>query len=135
MKKFVGVVTFPDTKIHSSAYGKKYNFLTDIQGLKVGDKLVVDTQNGITIAEFVAYDALGFGETGVKAPTKWIIQKVDMEAHEARVKAAKDLEKLKVQMEARRKQAEEISIYRILAKEDPEMAKLLEEYEKAQEVL
>lgn len=135
MKKFVGVVTFPDTKVHSSAYGKKYNFLTDIQGLKVGDKLVVDTQNGVTIAEFVAYDALGFGETGVKTPTKWIIQKIDMEAHEVRIKAAKDLEKLKVQMEARRKQAEEISIYRILAKEDPEMAKLLTEYEKAQEVL
>lgn len=135
MTKKIAVVIFPNTDRYSSSFGKRYNFVTDIEDLNQGDTVVVDTVNGLGIAQFEKYDELGFGETGKKQPTKWIVQKVDLDAHDKRIEAALKLKKLEAMMEKKRKEAEKIQIYSILAKEDPEMAKLLEEYKKAAEVL
>lgn len=135
MSKKVVIVTFPNTDRYSSSFGKKYNFLTDVENLQTGDKLIVDTVNGLQIADFVKYNELGFGETGVKTPVKWVIQKIDLDAHKKRVEAAIKAEKIKQMMEKKRKAAQEIEIYAILAKADPEMAQLLEEFKQLQEVL
>lgn len=125
-------VTFTVTKDpHAWGNPKKYNFLTNIEDLQAGDIVVVDTVNGFVLAEVVEYaeELKEFGETfGNKRP-KWVIQKVDVAAHEARLEKEKRLKDVKKLMEVERKKAEEKQIYRILAKENPEMAKLLEEME------
>jgi hypothetical protein len=134
MKK-VAVVTFPDTAHLSASFNKQYNFVTEVDELQQGDVVVVDTINGLRIANFVRYDDLGFGETGKKTPNRWLIQKVDLEAHNTRVEAATKIEKLKVMMEAERKKAQELEIYEILAKENPAMKTLLEEFKQLQELV
>ncbi len=133
--KKVAVATFPNQSQYASSYGKEYNFVTDLEGLVKGDKIVVDTVNGIQIAEFIKYDSLGFGEEGKKMPVKWVVQKIDLEGHNQRVEAAAKVQKLKAMMEAKRKKAQELEIYEILAKNDPDMAKLVEEFKSLQEVL
>jgi len=125
MKKTVARITFPGTTYSAE---KKYNFQTSILDLEKGDKVVVDTVNGLVIAEFDSYDELGFGESGVKVPSKWVVQKIDVTAHNTRVEAAAKVIKIKAMMEARRKKSEEITVYAILAQEDPEMKALLDEY-------
>lgn len=132
MKKTVARITFPGTTYSAE---KKYNFQTSILDLEHGDKVVVDTVNGLVIAEFDSYDDLGFGETGIKVPSKWVVQKIDVTAHNTRVEAQIKLEKIKAMMEARRKKSEEITVYKILAQQDPEMQKLLDEYNLANGVL
>jgi hypothetical protein len=134
MKK-VAVVTFPDTDRLSSSFGKEYNFVTEVEGLEKGNIVVVDTINGLRICQFVRYDDLGFGNTGVKIPSRWLIQKIDLEAHTKRVEAAAKIEKIKVMMEIERKKAQELEIYEILAKQNPAMAELLEQFKQLQEVL
>lgn len=101
---------------------KHYDFKNDIAGLVVGDKVVVDASPGISVATVV-----GFKDVS-KAATKYIIQKVDLDTHKARLEKDKKLAEIKAKMEKRRKELQEIEIYQILAKEDSDMAKLLEEF-------
>lgn len=135
MSKKVAVVKFPNTDRYSSSYNKKYNFLTTVDNLQAGDTVVVDTVNGLQIANFVKYDDLGLGNTGVKTPHRWLIQKVELDEHNRRIEAVAKLEKLKVMMEVERKKAQELEIYEILAKQNPDMAVLLDEFKQLQEVL
>ncbi|HDR3499677.1 TPA: hypothetical protein QCN48_005142 [Bacillus toyonensis] len=118
MKKFVEV-TFDN-----NAYSKKYVFKNDIEGLAVGDKVVVETANGFSVATIN-----NFLETS-KIGTKFVVQKIDVEAHNTRLEKEKKLATVKAKMEERRKKLQEIEIYKILAKEDSEMATLLAEMEK-----
>lgn len=147
MKKLVAKVKFPDTvnfnsnpfsvTSGSASTNKLYNFITDIENLEVGDTVVVDTVNGLRLANFVEYshESHEFGETFSNKTPRWILQKVDLESHKSRVAAAEKAELLKKKMELRRKKAQEMEIYAILAKEDPEMAALLNEFKQLQEVL
>ncbi|MEW5952657.1 MAG: DUF4326 domain-containing protein [Bacillota bacterium] len=67
-----------------------YDFFTDLD-LQEGDPVVCDTVRGYSVGK-----AVGFVETSTKA-TNWIVQKVDVEGHRARMKerrAAKELEEL-----------------------------------------
>ncbi|PHA62822.1 hypothetical protein [Bacillus wiedmannii] len=104
---------------------KSYNFLTDIEDLKKGEKVVVDTVNGLAIAEVEKYVEY---PTGKVPASKWIVQKIDTASHEKRLENERYMNGLKLKMESRRKQLEEIQIYQLLAKEDPEMKAILEEY-------
>lgn len=130
MKKLVASVSFPQ-----NYHLKHYSFLTNIEDLKEGDKVVVDTVNGLQIVDFVKYSGEDkeFGETfGNKTP-KWIIQKVNLEEHNRRLETEKRVKDLKRKMELRRKKAEEVKIYEILAQADPEMAELLNEFKQLKE--
>ncbi|PHE70544.1 hypothetical protein [Bacillus wiedmannii] len=104
---------------------KSYNFLTDMEDLKKGEKVVVDTVNGLAIAEVEKYVEY---PTGKVPASKWIVQKIDTTSHEKRLENERLMNGLKLKMESRRKQLEEIQIYQLLAKEDPEMKAILEEY-------
>lgn len=115
LAKKIAVVEF------ESGY-KSYEFKTDIEDLHVGDYVVVDTSSGINVARVVEIK-----DYSNKA-TKWVIQKLDMTKHQERLEKEKKLKEIQAKMEARRKQLQELEIYRLLAKEDAEMAKLLEEY-------
>lgn len=99
--------------------GRDYDFKNDIEVLAIGDMVVVDTVNGVAVATVVGIKDIS------KTATKWVIQKVDLDAHKARLAQDKIVIELKAKMEARRKELEEVNIYRILAKEDNSMAELL----------
>ncbi|MGD2330696.1 hypothetical protein [Bacillus amyloliquefaciens] len=101
---------------------KEYAFRNDIEGIEVGDKVVVDTSNGFVVAEVTKVDVVS------NKASKYVVQKIDIEAHEKRIEKANKLIELKAKMEDRRKKLQEIEIYQILAKEDDEMAALLAEY-------
>jgi uncharacterized protein (DUF1919 family) len=104
---------------------KPYDFKTDLD-LKEGDLVVCDTARGYNVGQVV-----GIKESS-KSATKWIVCKVDLEAHQKRLEHEKKLAEIKAKMEQRRKKLESLQIYRMLAQEDPEMAKLLKEYEELQ---
>lgn len=106
----------------NSSY-KQYEFKNDIEGLEVGDIVVVDAAPGISIGTVTSF------KDDSKVAMKWVIQKVDLVAHNERLAREKKLVEIKAKMELRRKKLQEIEIYQILAKEDKDMAALLEEYQ------
>lgn len=120
MKKFVAI-KFKETPF------KSYHFLTDLEDLKVGDLVVVDTRNGFQLAEVEKYvtskklDSLDING-------KWVVQKIDMEQHFARVAKEKKMAELKAKMDSRRQQIQEYQLLVLMAKEDAGMKVLLDEY-------
>jgi hypothetical protein len=110
----VAVVQFP------SGY-KNYHFKNDIEDLKKGDTVVVDTINGMAVGLVV-----GFEDASVKAE-KWVVQKVDLEKHLERIERENKIKELKRKMEKRRKELEDIQLYVMLAKEDQEMAEMVKQ--------
>lgn len=117
MKKFISV-SFPSSPF------KSYQFLTDIEGLKQGDQVVVDTKNGLSIAEVEGYEEQ---KPGIK-DFKWVVQKVDLSAHEERIEKQRRVNALKRKMESRRKELEEVQLYALLAKEDESMKAIFDEF-------
>lgn len=114
------------TKDAKDMYGmtsKKYNYLTDIEGLQEGDMIVVHVRDSFDIAYFVEYDE------NVKEleNTKWIVIKVDLTAHYERVAKKERVKEIKEKLEKERQKAEELQIYEILAAANPKMKELLDE--------
>lgn len=60
----------------------EYSYLTDIEGLKEGDVLVVPTNNSYSIGYFSRYSS---NKKHIENATKIIVQKVDMEAYEIKL--------------------------------------------------
>lgn len=60
--------------------------------------------------------------------TRWIVQKVDLDAHERRIAKDKALSAIKKKMEVRGQKMEETAVYEVLAREDEGMRELLAEY-------
>jgi hypothetical protein len=60
----------------------EYFYLTDIDGLKEGDVLVVPTNNSYSIGYFSRYST---NKQHIKNASKWIVQKVDIETYEAKM--------------------------------------------------
>lgn len=116
---------YADVQFDNAPFSKLYQFLTDIEDLKSGDKVVVDTKNGLTIA---TVDSIGDNPNpGIKA-FKWVVQKVDLSAHEARIERERQLAALTRKMQARKQELQEIQIFALLAKEDDAMRQMLEEF-------
>lgn len=116
-RKFVSV------KFKTTPY-KDYHFLTDIEDLKRGDIVVVDTALGVNVAEVQEYVTKPYTE----AVAKWVISKVDLKAHKQRVARERKLMKIKEQMDARKQELQDIQLYEFLAAQDDSMADLLNEY-------
>lgn len=114
VKKIV-VVKFKDTV-------KSYSFKNDIAGLEEGDKVVVDTARGLQVAE-----VLGFKDV-CKSATKYIVQKIDLDAHQKRLEKEEKARAIRAKLEKRRKELEELELYEMLAAKDENMAELLKEY-------
>lgn len=126
MKKYASV-RFDE--LHDFGRSKQYQFVTDIQDLKIGDVVVVHTANGYKTAFFIKYD-----ETSVFENPKWIVQKVDTDSHKVKLERERKAKLIKKKMQERRAKLEEIQVYKILAKEDPEMMRLLQEYDEIEEL-
>lgn len=99
------------------------NFDPDLQ---VGDLCVVQSaSHGMGLAEVVNIKPRP--ELG-KELSREIVAKVDTSEYTARVEQRKKAAELKVKMQERAKQLQDIVLYQTLAKEDPEMAELLEKF-------
>ena len=125
MKRYVDINFHK--KEERESYTKNYQFLTDIQNLIEEDVVVVDTANGLQIGYVIGYDEVSkFDGNNVK----WVVQRVDLENHKINLERQEKLKVLKHKMENRRKKLEEIQIYEILSREDPDMKDLLDEFNK-----
>lgn len=60
----------------------EYSYLTDIEDLKEGDVVVVPTNDSYSIGIFSRYST---NKQHIKNASKWIIQKVDVEAFETKM--------------------------------------------------
>lgn len=102
--------------------GKDYDFLSDIP-LQHGDMVVIEDRNGFNLGEVV-----GVKRSSVNA-NKWIVDKVDTSTHVARREQEIKRKELEHAMEERMKKVNKLDRYRELAKSDPEMKRMLEEYQ------
>lgn len=101
---------------------KDYDYYTEEENLKDGDLVVVHARDDFELAYFSRYDE---GEDD--RDLKWVICKVDLSMHYGRI-ARKEKEKvLKEKLKKEAAKAQELQVYRILAKENPEIAALLNE--------
>lgn len=127
MKKLGCKVKFEkeDTGYYTS---KKYNYLTDIEDLQTGDLIVVHARESFALAYFDCYD----DTVEEKENTKWVISKVDLSEHYARIARKEKVKLIKEKLEAERKKTEELQIYEILAAANPEIRKLLNELKEIQ---
>ncbi len=60
----------------------EYSYFTDIEDLNEGDVVVVPTNNSYSIGYFSRYST---NKQHIKNATKWIVQKVDVEAYETKM--------------------------------------------------
>lgn len=95
--------------------------------LKEGDLCVVKSaHHGLGLAKVVAIIDVDPRDNRV---TREIVAKVDTDMYDFRVKARKDAAELKAKMQERAKQLQDIALYQMLAKDDPEMQSMLEQYQ------
>lgn len=105
-----------------------YEYANFDQDLQVGDCCVVmSAHHGLGIAEVV-----DFKETADQPVTREIVGKFDKAAYDARVAAREKAAELKAKMKARAKQLQDLAVFQLLAKEDDEMAQLLNEFKSLQ---
>ena len=100
---------------------KEYNYLTDLD-LKQRDLVVVDTVYGYKTATVCNL----FGEK--TTTTKWVVCKVDIEAFAVKLEELKRKQFIMNQMTQRMESVNQIAQFELVAKSDPEMAKLLEAF-------
>lgn len=60
-------------KFNKSSFSKTYAYKTNIRDLKIGDLLLVQAQDGYSIATFEEYTT-----TDEKLATKWVVQRLDV---------------------------------------------------------
>lgn len=121
MKKLGCKVTF--NKENTGLRAQKYNYLTDIEDLKIGDVIVVHARDSFALAYFAGYD----DTVEEKESTKWIVDKVDTSKHYHRIGQLEKARLLKEQLKKEAEKAKELELYEILAKNNPTIAILLEE--------
>jgi len=101
-----------------------YSFFADSEmNLKEGDTVVVDTRNGLQVATVREIDVIDQASVGVAS--KWVVDKVDLSAHEARIERQKRMKSVLAKLRARRKDFEEMALSEVLADKDNEVAELL----------
>lgn len=119
MKRIVGV------KFTNSGNSTIYAFFTDIDSLAINDDVVVDTQFGLSLGKIVETNKMKASNC-----TKWVITKVDLTEHKARLAREASLAEIESKLNARMKEIEKEMAFRIIAEKDSVMAKLLKEYQK-----
>lgn len=122
MKKSFVKVCFRTYGQDNDYSGREYEFGT-YQKLEVNDFVVVDTQNGMQIAKVVQVDTAG------EHSNKLVVCKIDLKQHEELVQKEKAKSELEAKMEARLKESVKLETFKKIAESDPEMKKLVEEFE------
>lgn len=96
------------------------------------DYVLCDTANGYSVTQ--VKEIVDKNDYNGVAVTKEVVCKVDFTDFNNRIEARKAKEKIKKQMDKLVKQNQELVLYQMLAKENPEMAAMLEEYKKLGDV-
>jgi len=79
MNETIALVKFRSS---SATEYMEYSYLTDIKDLKENDVVVVPTNSSYSIAHFSRYSD---NKQHVRNASKWIVEKVDIEAYENRM--------------------------------------------------
>ena len=112
-------VKFKDANPNWNSCGRIYNYLVDGLEIEVGDNVVVLTpSSGLTLVEVVSVSDKPEG-------TKYVVDKVDLAGHQARVDKQKLKEQLTKEIINRKNQIDENRILDLYAKEDKVFAGLL----------
>ena len=110
--------------LNESIAFKTYEYANYEPDLKANDLVVVmSAHHGMGLAEVVEIKEQTNAEL-----YREIVAKVDTFDFDNRVAVRKQAAELKAKMQERAKQLQDIALYQMLAKEDPEMAKMLQEY-------
>jgi len=111
---------------------KIYNYRAPKE-LKIekGDFVVVLSSTGLGVVYVTKVWENNFTNAAkVNKSTSWILAKVDITAHKLRLEVEQKREFTKSQLDERKKVFEDTQNYRLMAENDPESAKLLEELNK-----
>lgn len=122
-KKFVSVV-FNQKEALPSGDLREYTYLTDLEFQK-GDLAVVENNGKYAVVEVTA--VIGLTKMQRDKACKWIVAKVDVEAHQLRLKKAAAAQEIRNKLQELREQQEELMIYQALAQGNPDIQKLLVE--------
>ena len=93
--------------------------------LKAGDLCVVRTD----FDQFIVARVFEIEDSTDLEMYREVVARVDTDAYDFRVESRVKAAELKAKMEARAKQLQDIALYQMLAKDDPDMAALLQEYQ------
>ena len=127
MKKYANIA-FEDSR--GRQRDEIYVYLVDIENLKCGDYVVVETRGTLTAARFVSYTNRNPLDSEI---TKWVVQKVDMKTHKKRIENNRKLIEIKSKMLERVQELEELNMFEKLSEQDSQMKKLLKKYKKIME--
>lgn len=108
---------------------RAYTFMHyDTLKLKDGDTVVCDTAQGFEIGIVSAVESSNIPKEQV---SKFIIQKVDIAAFNEMKSRYERIKSIQDKMEERRKNIEQMAIYKMMAEQDPEMASLYSQMQEA----
>lgn len=111
--KTIGVVFGCDSKV--------YHYLTDLD-VSFGEKVIVDSpSNG-----YVTVTINSLTEGARKIATKWVVNKIDDKDYLARIEKEKLKKSIIEKLEAKKKEVEQMAIYKYLAENDKEASELLD---------
>lgn len=103
----------------------RYDYANFDPELKLGDLCVVKSaHHGLGLAKVVEIQDRNDVEL-----QREIVAKVDTDAFDARVAVRKQAAELKAKMQERAKQLQDIALYQMLAKDDPDMMELLNRFQ------
>lgn len=111
---------------------KQYLYVTDMEDLIGGDVLVVPAKDNYALAEFVSYTdspITELKEIEYKGyAVRPVVQKVDFSNYEALKAKEQKRQAIKERLEIEKKRIEELQVYDLLAKLNPSLKELVEEY-------
>lgn len=111
--------------LEGSNTNQKYNYACYDLSVVEGDICVVKTaHHGFSIAKVTGFI------TSDEELTREIVCKADFTDYNARVEARKRIAELKDLMNTRAKQLQDVALFKMLAKEDADMAAMINEYDK-----
>ena len=102
---------------------KSYAYLTDIEDIKAGDTVVVDSPNsGYTCVAVVGVDD---SVDAINKANKWIVSKVDVSGYEERLRKEQEKAKLVAKLQKLKSEILERNQFEELAKLSPDAAELV----------
>lgn len=123
MEKITGYLNCVKVAFNGADKPSGYYYANFESDLKVGELCIVkygSRMDVATVVEIIDATVETYNE---------VVAKVYTDDYNARVKIRARAAELKAKMEARAKQLQDIALYQMLAKDDPDMATLLDEYQ------
>lgn len=128
MQNITGYFNIVKIQYLDNATTSRHIYANFDSSLKEGDLCVVaSAHHGLGLAKVV--DVISDADPRNVQVSREIVTKVDTQDYDYRVAVRKDAAELKAKMQERAKQLQDIALYQMLAKDDPEMQELLDRYQ------